>query len=368
MSNGSTNKLGRVMRRTAMSHPKSLNVLFAVIAAIGLMSSVPLASAATLNLSNVPLAAATSVVPNVFFELDDSGSMAWEIMTPGYWTRRAYNPDEALIGLSFTSSNGGLYNEDGLWDSNYSTTSSGGGGWGGGGSTTTYTSTTYSYIINSSDNLYGTGCDKAVIACGALGTSTNYPYKLDWRILSSSFNTVYYDPSQTYSPWAGPCLTDGTPCTNASFTAARSNPRQGQTGYSVTRDLTDNKKEVWQDDKGYRTSDLRPRRGSNVNVTSTPNGIVDLWDNHTQYTVGATSITVVVTTYSPSSTGMIPTTSTTSITDATTVANIKQNIANWYQYYRKRSFVAKAAIASVMSENTGYRYGLSVINNSSTLF
>src|SRR3569832_16639 len=144
MSNGSTNKLGRVMRRTAMSHPKSLNVLFAVIAAIGLMS-------------NVPLASATSVVPNVFFELDDSGSMDWEIMTPGYWTWRAYNPDEALIGLSFTSSNGGLYNEDGLWDSNYSTTSSGGGGWGGGGSTTTYTSTTYSYIFNSSDNLYGTG-------------------------------------------------------------------------------------------------------------------------------------------------------------------------------------------------------------------
>src|SRR3569832_374595 len=368
MSNGSTNKLGRVMRRTAMSHPKSLNVLFAVIAAIGLMSSVPLASAATLNLSNVPLAAATSVVPNVFFELDDSGSMDWEIMTPGYWTWRAYNPDEALIGLSFTSSNGGLYNEDGLWDSNYSTTSSGGGGWGGGGSTTTYTSTTYSYIFNSSDNLYGTGCDKAVIACGALGTSTKYPYKLDWRILSSSFNTVYYDPSQTYSPWAGPCLTDGTPCTNASFTAARSNPRQCQTGYSVTRDLTGFVYEVWQDDKGYRTSDLRPRRGSNVNVTSTPNGIVDLWDKHTQYTVGATSITVVVTTYSPSSTGMNPTTSTTSITDATTVANIKQNIANWYQYYRKRSFVAKAAIASVMSENTGYRYGLIVINNSSTLF
>src|SRR3569833_3036660 len=168
MSNGSTNKLGRVMRRTAMSHPKSHNVIFAVIAAIGLMSSVPLASAATLNLSNEPLAAATSVVPNVFIELDDSGSMDWEILTPGYWTGRAYNPDEALIGLSFTSSNGGLYNEDGLWDSNYSTTSSGGGGWGGGGSTTTYTSTTYSYIFSSSDNLYGTGCDKEVIVCVVL--------------------------------------------------------------------------------------------------------------------------------------------------------------------------------------------------------
>src|SRR3569623_1037236 len=257
------------VRRMIMSPHRMHTALHAFIIAAALMTGAPLASAATLNLSNVPLAAATSVVPNVFFELDDSGSMDWEIMTPGYWTWCAYNPDETLIGSSFTSSNGGTYNEDGLWDSYYSTSSSGGGGWGGGGSTTTYTSTTYSYIFNSSDNLYGTGCDKAVIACGALGTSTNYPYKLDWRVLSSSFNTVYYDPSQTYSPWAGPCLTDGTPCTNASFTAARSNPRQGQTGYSVTRDLTGFVYEVWQDDKGYRTSDLRPRRGSNVNVTST---------------------------------------------------------------------------------------------------
>ena len=63
------------MRRTAISQPISLNGLFAVIAVIGLMASVPLASAATLNLCTVPLAAATSVVPNVFFELDDSGSM-----------------------------------------------------------------------------------------------------------------------------------------------------------------------------------------------------------------------------------------------------------------------------------------------------
>src|SRR3569623_2095269 len=189
-----------------MSPHRMHTALHAFIIAVGLMIGAPLTSAATWNLSNVPLAAATSVVPNVFFELDDSGSLDWEVMTPGYWTWRAYNPDETLIGNSFTSSNGGIYNEDGLWDSYYSTTSSGGGGWGGGGGGTTYTSATYDYIFNSSDNLFGTGCDKAVIACGALGTSTNYPYKLDWRILSSSFNTVYYDPSLTYSPWAGPSL------------------------------------------------------------------------------------------------------------------------------------------------------------------
>src|SRR3569623_979681 len=123
------------VRRMIMSPHRMHTALHAFIIAAALMTGAPLASAATVSRGGVPRAAATSVVPNVFFELDDSGSMDWEIMTPSYWTWRAYDPDETLIGGSFTSSNGGAYNEDGLWDSYYSTSSSssGGGGWGGGG-------------------------------------------------------------------------------------------------------------------------------------------------------------------------------------------------------------------------------------------
>lgn len=345
---------------------------------VGLGMVMGSALAAPLNLSNTPLSASTAVNPNVFFQLDDSGSMDWEIMTQPYWTWRAYDPDETKIGNSYTSSNGGVYNEDGLWDSYSQSTSSGGGGggWGGGGSGgTSYSSHTFRYIFDNSDNLYGDDCGGALTPCGALGATTNYPYKLDWRVLSAAFNTVYYDPSKTYLPWAkGPCMTDGTACTNASFTAARSNPRQGQSGYAVTRNLTGFVYEVWIDDKGY--SGTRPRRGTNVNVTSGPNKIVDLWDTHVTYTVNATSVTYVTTTYAPSSTGgMNPTTSTVttisgSATDAwgNTVAQIQQNVANWYQYHRKRSLTAKAAIAAVVSENSSFRYGITVINNSSTFF
>ncbi|MEE8428743.1 MAG: hypothetical protein V3S33_04500, partial [Gammaproteobacteria bacterium] len=39
------------------------------------------AVAAPGNLSNVPLYLGTSAEPNIFFTIDDSGSMDWEVMT-----------------------------------------------------------------------------------------------------------------------------------------------------------------------------------------------------------------------------------------------------------------------------------------------
>src|SRR5690606_17364432 len=36
--------------------------------------------------------------------------------------------------------------------------------------------------------------------------------------------------------------------------------------------------------------------------------------------------------------------------------------ANWYSYFRKRSFVAKAAIGAVITEANDFRYGLNLIN------
>ena len=334
------------------------------VTALWLISGLSLVTAGTLNLSSTPLSTATSVDPNVFFEIDDSGSMDWEIMTQKHWTWKAYNSDESLIGnTGVKSTDGGSYNDSGTWDS-YRKTS------------TSYKNNTYYYIFDDSDNLnYGSGCSGVeLIGCGALDYSTNLAYELDWRILSPSLNTIYFDPSVTYSPWIGPCMTSGTYCTDATFTAARSNPREGESGYSVTRDLTGFVYEIWVDDKGFDTTDGRPRRGTNINVTSTPNGIVDLWDTHYQYKVNSSSITIVKTSYAPDDTGLNPTTTTTTIsgtaTDAYghTVAEIQQNIANWYQYYRRRSFVAKAAVAAVIDENPSFRYGLSVINNSSTLF
>ena len=349
-----------------MSHNTKSPRFITRVSVLWMLSAFVAAAAGTLSLSNVPLSTATSVDPNVFFELDDSGSMDWEIMTQKHWSWQAYNPDESIIGGSFNSTDGGAYVDDGLWYAYYLKTS-----WSG---STSYKNGSFYYVYDNSDNLYGTGCGTALVPCGTLDYTNNSAYAQDWRILSSSFNTIYYDPSQSYAPWVGPCMTSGTYCANASFTAARSNPREGTSGYSVTRDLTGFVYEVWVDDKGFDTADGRPRRGTNVNVTNTPNGMVDLWDKHMQYTVNASSVTIVTTSYAPDSSGMNPTTTTTTISGSATdpfgrtVAQIQQNVANWYQYYRRRSLTAKGAISSVIDENQSFRFGLSLINHSSTLF
>src|SRR5690242_13294720 len=51
----------------------------------------PAIFSALLNLSNTPLFMNNSVPPNVVFEVDDQGSMDWEIMANPYWEGCAYD-------------------------------------------------------------------------------------------------------------------------------------------------------------------------------------------------------------------------------------------------------------------------------------
>ena len=46
------------------------------------------------------------------------------------------------------------------------------------------------------------------------------------------------------------------------------------------------------------------------------------------------------------------------------LANLQQNVANWYQYYRKRVLTAKAAVSAVVTDKPDFRYGLGLINRS----
>jgi type IV pilus assembly protein PilY1 len=316
------------------------------------MSVLSSAVAAPLTLSNSPLFLGVSVDPNVFFMVDDSGSMDWEILT---------KPHEYYT--NYWENSGVAKNTNGQW-----LTFSGTG--------TCTGRRSYSFIYNNSDNAYNT-CTFPV--------AQQQPESLqrDWRARSADFNLVYYNPAQTYQPWPG--------LPNANFTAARSNPQSGTPGYTVTRDLTGFIYEVAIDDKGFvGASPAGP--GS---ATDIPNGIVDLFDSRVQFTVDATSMTRrALTTASaagmsalntnctlahaqaavPYSSCFGTTSSSTAISGVSvdeygrTLEETKQNIANWYQYSRKRSFVAKGAIAAVITASPGFRFGISVINQSATLF
>ncbi|CAK0737796.1 type IV pilus assembly protein PilY1 [Gammaproteobacteria bacterium] len=226
------------------------------------------------------------------------------------------------------------------------------------------------YTHASADDLYTNSCGSTL---GAAAESCNVlsPFSTDWRILSSAINILYYNPAVTYSPWPG--------FANASFSAARSNPQSGQAGYTSTRNLAGIIYEVAVDDSGF--SGTRPRRGTNTNRTVGANGLIDLWDTHTRYTVNSSSVAVAAYSYnnitsSGSNVSLNPTVTTSTLSTAgtcdtdlgggsvscRTIAAAQQNIANWYQYYRRRSFVARAAIANVITGAPNYRYGLSVIN------
>lgn len=453
-----------------------------------------LAWSAQVPIADVPLFLGVSVRPNVFFQVDDSGSMDFQILTRPYWHACAYdsdapsrNGDDDCEGFQID----GLFN--GYDGSNYDF---------------------YYYMYDDSDSAY----NRPEVLPDAPDI-----IDADWRILSSDFNTLYFNPTLEYEPWPGE--------SDQSFTAAREDPQDGSDGYNNTRDLTGFTFAIWEDDRGYsggrphRGADATPqwfgvsnstaqsgsqsayvngsaeavlgtlsvdasggsagtfdvwiRRGSNalpgseppeasenlvveyrsstgswvqlesfegggtdgqqytrsytlpgdamhddlrfrfrmregsggsfdfwhiddvevtvdgtslfsddfetgslqpglwgdleVNATSTPNGEVDLWDSHRLVTVNSGSVDVTTVSYSPDATGLNRSTTTVTGVDpqaefGMTLADLKQNIANWYTFGRRRSLVTKGSIGSVLQSNPHFRYGLSVLNRDNDLF
>ncbi len=304
------------------------------------------------RLATSPIFTNSNVPPNVFFEVDDSGSMDWETMTKPHWHYCAYDKDAPGItgntdcGIYLTSGRGSIWIDFANYD------------W----------KEEVMFIFDEPDSLYYDDCENTIENC------SDSNQQLDWRLFSSDLNTVYYNPSVDYRPWKGASFS------NASFINVRSDPQPGSDGYDERRNLEDGIStgtntgfiyEVWEDSHGY--SNTRPRRGTNANRTSGSNGGIDLWDNHTRYLVKSNNIVEQNISYSLNSSDGTITENINSTTTYTgldtlngrTIAEVQQNIANWYQYYRRRSFVAKGALGKVITENPENRYGLNFINNNS---
>jgi len=343
---------------------------------LGLSQSV-MASGEMISLATSPLFISSTVAPNIYLLLDDSGSMDWEVLSPQYWHECAYDPNGN--GSFSSAACGGL-----ITDGTFYTYFSG-------------ASNQINYIYQNSDNVYGTGCNKSTFANSVQACSGSNTY--EWRFYTPDLNGVYYDNDTTFTPWPGPCISTGTACANASFTAARSNPYSGTSGYSVTQNLSGMIYEVWMDNRGF--SGTQPQRGNNVNATTGANGVVDLWDDHIRIVVNSANATVTSYKYNPTKTGMNPTITlqatlsgtacfnalgssalvtqmyagtlaynSTGGTGCLTLAQAQQNIANWYQYYRKHNLAARNAFAAVVATAPNYKYALSTINdnNGDTLF
>jgi type IV pilus assembly protein PilY1 len=351
--------------------------------------------AALLDIAKIPLfVGSVGVPPNVFITLDDSGSMDWEFTTIKHWQANFYDRD---IGNSSSTPTDTFPGSEKRWY-----------GLGSDSGDTAYgqgtASVKFSYYYNNTDNMYGAGCEsgdgngRAIDACNPSFTlfRPNHTNVLwDWRIYSSDLNVLYYNPNANYQPW------EAVGTGNASYTNACSNPVWGTTTCRYPRNLstTDFRYAVWTDDKGFDAANGVPNRGTSIDMTSTSNGYVDLWDTYTLYTVKAggtnqidvqtfqttfcANTTATTTpprtndprcydgsTYRPGRLLVDQVGATVSLTGSSphpqlggrTIAEVKQNIANWYQYYRKRSFVAKGALGEVITTFPNFRYGISVLN------
>jgi type IV pilus assembly protein PilY1 len=316
------------------------------------------AQAAEMALARSPLFLGTQISPNIFFMLDDSGSMDWETLTvdyqyyANYWassTNTAVVDDGTFLGFA---SSGDCTGRDLYYY-------------------------IYEYSTNN-DNVYSTRCE--------LEGSPQVAVR-DWRIRNSNLNIMYYNPAATYQPWLG--------FSDANFFNARSNPQSGSDGYTEINNLSGFTYDVWIDNLGYDNDDDGPdgRPRGPDSVVDGANGYVDLWDSHITYTVNAADIDVEYLTtsfagvdgspdcdYSDATDtpqyvdcfGTVRTTDNLSGIDedpyGRTVGEAQQNIANWYQYHRRRSFVMKAAVARVMNVNTSFRFGMSLLNDYGVLF
>jgi type IV pilus assembly protein PilY1 len=363
--------------------------------------------AAQLSISNVPLFLGNSVQPNVFFVVDDSGSMDWEIFMANHWGYRAYDPDPTRSGR--------FRNTDGESSISISGFPMIFGSQGGGGRFVPFVN-----LFATQDNVYADTC-----GWGATAESCDAGEKaaatLDWRIRNSSVNVTFYNPTIIYRPWNGPCGNSSTAafCTDATFTSVKSNPKMGTVGYNLIRNLAVNGDsqggafvyDVAIDDAGF--SGDRPHRGSLFNYVAIPNGLVDLWDSHMRFVIGANLATVSLVSYDPQpqrSAGGLNETFSPAVNlaggacynvlgdnesvraiktalDAETnisrhalimqatngpscrsVAQAQTNVANWFEYSRRRTFIANVALTAVMDAQPKFRYGITKFRGRGQLF
>lgn len=266
--------------------------------------------AALLNLATAPLYMGTNAQPNIVLIIDDSGSMDWESITQdasndGRFT--GTQPD----GTSPSGSGSVKHRDDdnnGTADCNFSS------------------GTFYGYIY---------GVDSPYNTYSNTSSHCNTADDQEWRFRNSQFNTLYFDPNRTYTPWAG-VDSSGTPFANMPITAARLDPYNAS---SVTIDLTTRSSHRGTSSYGTADRDNDGQADGFRYYTWTDTDGDGRFDNgeETQFLIKNAS------------------------------AAVKQNFANWFSYYRSRELVAKAAYGRVIAEVKNVRMGLVTINNNNSV-
>ncbi len=365
-----------------MKYSRTGTVVLTSLVAMASGLHAPAASAGPYVLPDVPLIVSVRSIPNVWFQLDDSGSMDTEILAQPVFN--ACNYDSVLL---CEDKDFFVVPEDGKFFD-----------WTGGSSSGEADMDSFEYVFALSDHSYGgPDCpspsfgnsddwDDALDQCRSEeGTTashrgTTVPYRQDWRARSPSVNVMYFNPALVYRPW----VNSNDAFTDASFTSARSWPVPGENGYAERVNLAGMQYNIWIDDKGFKGSTPNPTA---EDVSYRANSIVDEWDSYIRVTINSSSsftcekVTHQPQTYAWHNTkpslrelrGINPGAVTLATdhpdcrmaTAGLTAAQLSQSAANWFQYFRRRTHVARAAVGNVVGELPEFRYGTGSINQSS---
>ncbi len=259
------------------------------------------------TLSDSPMFLTNPVEPNILFMLDDSGSMDWGLMT---------GESSGIMSL-------------GCFD--------------------------YYYAQPAEDNE-----DDWVVpteaGLQAQGVSALYDGGV-WRAWSSEYNKVYYDPQVTYTPWAGESAS-GLPYGNANPAAAPLDPYvSGETTVNLTEE-TDYETEYCTGGEISRLTvrNFHPARYQQWKDTN-GNGAVDADDAHELVKIKPERVAY------PGGPNRRDCASATVCSYSEEI----RNFANWFSYYRKREYVAKAAIGQVVAGASNSRMGLVTLHNNASV-
>ena len=332
----------------------TLNTTSAINRSIAFLCACSLAitPAWAMDLADAPMAVKNTVLPNMIFILDDSGSMDSEVLFPtndgaAWW----HTGDMSFVGR-------GANDQSSAGTINFNKT---------GGAGTTWKK--YVYLFPN-----GTGTGNR-----AYSDSTNDHYAIPptaefaWT-RSSKYNPIYYDTNKTYTYW--PEAHNGSSSVSfsaATATSVKSHPVLNGNTIDLTTDRVSNSTNfTFKMHEGMvAPAGARRLNGSNwvtLSVdTTVPSGS---WDVEISY--------YPATFYHPDPNGTFTgpdgaklkryeIKSGNSFPSGRTYAAEIQNFANWFAFYRKRKLLMSSAIGSVFDGLDGIRGGMFTLNDRSSV-
>lgn len=278
------------------------------------------ANAGSLNISDFPLELTPAVPPNIFILTDDSRSMDWEVLTQNDDNSAAFCAPTVdgpcnTAGITHRVPEGGVPASCEFYVDPATATAS-----------EDYVSG-YLYAVRfPSDTFFPTDTslldDNVIENCYVAADNA-------FRFRNSTFNPLYFDPNQVYVPWAGVDI-NGNAYGDADITNAPDNPYDPQDFIDLTTDLPG------LDSSGNRLTG----NGFKYYVWNDANddGVFDAGEE-TEFLIR----------------DFLPGGSTPNADRIT-------NFANWFTYYRKREYVAKALTSHAVAGNNFSRVGFATIN------